>query len=98
MRDDKIIAIIDAIYTEMYAKATPSADFAELKKKYGGTDYDVFRDHVLSFDEQEEIIKRHCNNKRLRDFEKKQIRNSVLLGCAPIYKKNEEKDTEKGTC
>jgi hypothetical protein len=86
MREEKLIAIMDAIYTEMYEKADPPANFAELKKKYAGTEYQVWRDHSLSMVEQEKIIARHCDIKGITNWEKQKIHTSVLLGCSPISK------------
>lgn len=88
MKTEKLIQKVMDIYTEMYAKSEPSADFNELMKNAEinelGQKVINFNDYILDAKVGDEIIRKHC--RWLREYDKKQISFSVLLGCSPKYK------------
>jgi hypothetical protein len=72
--------IIRAIYRQLYREATPSADFDDLVQNHSGP---FFEEHYLPQDRQDEIIREHCERKRLTMREKAIVSASVNLGCSP---------------
>lgn len=88
MKTEKLKQKVMDIYTEMYAQATPPADFnkllenAEINKL--GQKVINFNDYILDAKVGDEIIRKHC--RWLRDFDKKQISVAVHLGASPRYK------------
>ena len=89
MTTEKLIQKVMNIYTEMYAQATPSADFNELLENAEinelGQKVIPFNDYILDAKIGDEIIRKHC--RWLRDWDKKVIEFNVYLGCMPKYKR-----------
>ena len=88
MKTEKLKQKVLDIYTEMYAQATPSADFNELMKNAEinelGQKVINFNDYILDAKIGDEIIRKHC--RWLREYDKKQISFAVHLGVSPKYK------------
>lgn len=88
MKTEKLLQKVINIYTEMYAQATPPADFNELLENAEinelGQKVINFNDYILDAKVGDEIIRKHC--RWLREYDKKQISFYVLLGCSPKYK------------
>lgn len=80
--------LIWGIYTEMYEKATPPADFKKLVEKYKNTKVQFFNDYYLSMDEQTEIINRHLKGSKLTPKRKRDVEISVFLGVSPNSVRN----------
>ena len=76
------------IYREMYAKATPKADFDDLMHKGVTKKKDWFMDYYLDEKSQKEIINKHC--KGCSRIEKRTIEVEVNLGCSPTSVRKEE--------
>ena len=89
MTTEKLIQKVMNIYTEMYAQATPSADFNELMKNAEinelGQKVINFNDYILDAKVGDEIIRKHC--RWLRNYDKKAIMFEVYLGASPKFKK-----------
>ena len=88
MKTEKLLQKVLDIYTEMYAQATPPANFSELLENAEinelGQKVINFNDYILDAKVGDEIIRKHC--RWLRDFDKKAIMFSVYLGVSPKYK------------
>jgi len=88
MKTEKLLQKVMDIYSEMYAKSEPSADFnkllenAELNEQ--GQKIIPFNDYILDAKIGDEIIRKHC--RWLREYDKKRISVAVLLGASPKYK------------
>ena len=89
MKTEKLKQKVLDIYTEMYAKATPSADFNELlenaKINELGQKVINFNDYILDAKVGDEIIRKHC--RWLRKYDKEAVKFNVLLGASPKYKR-----------
>jgi len=82
MKSNKQLAKIAMdIYREMYAKATPKADFDKLMRKGITKKRDWFMSYYLDDNKQQDIINKHC--KGLLKMEKRRIEGEVYLGCSP---------------
>lgn len=88
MKTEKLLQKVMDIYTDMYAQATPSADFTELEKNAEineiGQKIIPFNDYILDAKIGDEIIRKHC--RWLRKYDKEQISVAVHLGVSPKYK------------
>jgi len=77
----QLVKIVMAIYKEMYAKATPKADFNELMRKGITKKQNWYMSYYLDDDKQQDIINKHC--KGLLKMEKRAVEGEVYLGCSP---------------
>lgn len=88
MKTEKLKQKALDIYTEMYAKSEPSADFNKLLENAEinelGQKVINFNDYILDAKIGDEIIRKHC--RWLREYDKKAIKFNVLLGASPRYK------------
>jgi len=89
--NSKIENIILKIYQDLYKASTPSADFNELLANAGynelGQKVIEFDSYEISEDVFEKIIKEDLKDVKLPKYVKQGIRNSILLGCSPRFKK-----------
>lgn len=84
--------ICENIYTELYKKAEPSADFNKLKKtklnpEHNPSDQKPFLDYYLDQDKQDQTIEKHLKQHNLNKLEKRKIRTEIHLGAAPAGSK-----------
>ena len=82
------------IYRKMYKEATPSRDFDEMINSGEVAVQDFFRQYYLDICRQNEIID-ECVGEvkkrlRLRKREIQKIRTTVMLGCSPTTRRNDE--------
>lgn len=77
----QMVRTVRDIYREMYAKATPQADFDELMRKGITKKEGWFMSYYLDEEIQETIIKKHC--KGCSGREKMRISGEVNLGSSP---------------
>lgn len=88
-RKDKVLL---EIYTELYKKSEPSADFNHLveispKNEHGQTVIDFMR-YEISMEHYERIIESILRkHKWLNNYDKIQLRNNAALGCSPKFKR-----------
>jgi hypothetical protein len=83
--------IIWDIYKDLYKESTPSADFDKLVEEapinsMGEKDIG-FMNHAISESKFDEILDRHLKGRRITKLKQLMIRNTVLLGCSPKFKK-----------
>jgi hypothetical protein len=83
--------IIWDIYKDLYKESTPSADFDKLVEEapinsMGEKDIG-FMNHVISESKFDEILDKHLKGRRITKLKQLMIRNTVLLGCSPKFKK-----------
>ena len=87
--------IIWDIYRELYKNSTPSADFDELvnaaEKNSGGQKVIPFNDYEISEEDFNRIIEEQLKGKRLTKWAKQMVRNTILLGCSPRFKRNNKR-------
>lgn len=62
---DKAVKVLDAIMTEVYAKATPSDNWAEMKVKHKGVE-DWYLNYTIKESVFNEILERHLKQSKLR--------------------------------
>jgi len=88
MKTEKLKQKVLDIYTEMYAQATPPANFqdlmdnAEINER--GQKVIPYNDYTLDAKIGDEIIRKHCRWLRKRD--KKAIEFEIYLGVSPKFK------------
>lgn len=79
------------IYRELYKEATPSADFDKLVEEApvdsSGRKYIAFMDYEIAQNTFNEILDKQLEGRRLTKLKQGMIRNTVLLGCSPKFKK-----------
>ncbi len=85
--------IILDIYRDLYKEATPNADFDKLVEEAptnsrGQKDIG-FMNYEISESKFNEILDRHLKGRRITKIKQKMISNTVLLGCSPKFKKEE---------
>ena len=73
--------IVLGIYREMYRKATPPADFDELRKKGIVRKKEWFMKYYLDEATQIKILDKYC--KGLSKLERHAVETTVWLGCSP---------------
>lgn len=82
------------IYRELYANATPKADFDELVKNAiidsEGRRVIPFMDYEIDSDLMENIIDKHCKKHRFNKHVTNQVKIEVYLGCSPTSKRKRE--------
>jgi hypothetical protein len=86
--------IIWDIYRELYKEATPSADFDKLVEdapinKRGEKDIG-FRNYEISESVYNKILNKHLKGHRITKLKQQMIKNTILLGCSPKFKKEDE--------
>ena len=87
-RNDKLFnEICIPIYRQLYAEATPSADFDKLIVSEEVEKDRFFMKYYLDDSRQleiiEEHIKKHTKKYKVRKHEKDMIKTTILLGCSP---------------
>ena len=91
MKESKEQKIIWQIYRELYANSEPKADFDELvnsaEKNEEGQKIIPFNNYEISEKDFYEIIERNIKGKRLTKLSQQMIKNTVTLGCAPKFKR-----------
>lgn len=97
--DEELWEICKDIYRELYEKATPPADFDELKNGKLAKESDrsrPYNDHYLAEDKQQSIIENHIEEHSLREPDARKVRKEITLGASPAGQKqawnNEEQD------
>lgn len=85
--------IIWDIYRDLYKESTPNADFDKLVEEapinsIGQKDIG-FMNHTISESKFDEILDKHLKCSRITKLKQLMIRNTVLLGCSPKFKKEE---------
>ena len=93
MKQDKIEQAILECYTELFANATPYADFNKLMEEASVNEFGQkeipFMGYEIEEDIAENIIADIIKTYKLRHWTKKAFRTTILLGCSPKFKKNE---------
>ncbi len=89
--------IVFDIYRELYANATPSADFDEL---YENAPINDNGQKVINFDNyeingkiMEEIIQKHCKKNKISKREENMVSVTIYLGASPRTKKEDNEET-----
>ena len=86
-------ALIWDIYRELYKESTPSADFDKLVEEAAANsrgEKDIgFMNYEIAQNTFNEILDKHLKGRRLTKLKQTMIRNTVLLGCSPKFKKEE---------
>ena len=85
--------IVWDIYRDLYKYSTPKADFDELVEKatineYGQKDIG-FMNYEIPESLFNEIVEKHTKGRRLTKIKQQMIRNTILFGCSPKFKKDE---------
>jgi hypothetical protein len=90
MRNNSI-ELITNIYRELYKNSTPSADFDELVKNATTNELGQLEipsmDYEISEEIFNEIVETNLKQNRLSKWYKNGIRNTIMLGCSPKFKK-----------
>lgn len=90
MRRDMDYKIMDC-YREMYARATPSADFDELMANASigddGRKIIDFMNYELNHPEFMKILKKHSRS--VPKLYRERFENTILLGCSPKFERDE---------
>jgi hypothetical protein len=85
--------LIWGIYRELYKESTPSADFDKLVEEApvdsSGRKYIAFRDYEIPENKFNEILDKQLKGRRITKLKQRMIRNTILLGCSPKFKKEE---------
>jgi hypothetical protein len=88
---EKAEKVILKIYQDLYEASTPSADFNSLLVN---AEYNELGQKVIDFNSYEiselgfeRIVKEDLKTVKLPEWVKQQIRNSVLLGASPRFKR-----------
>lgn len=81
--DNKLVEICIDIYKELYSKATPKADFNELRKTGEVKQKDFFMKYYLSQEEQAKIIEAHIKKNNLDFIDATQMRIALNMGHSP---------------
>jgi hypothetical protein len=92
-RDKKYNDAVMTCYIELYKQSTPSADFQELmdnatindrgQKEIPFNDYEI--EEKLFDSVIDSVIKKY----KFKNWEARGLKNSILLGCSPKFKRNE---------
>jgi hypothetical protein len=85
--------IIWDIYRDLYKEATPTADFDKLVEEApinSRGEKDIgFMDYKITEVKFNEVLDKHLKGRRITKLKQRMIRNTVLLGCSPKFKKDE---------
>lgn len=88
---NKTDQILWNIYRELYANSEPKADFDELfnaaEINSEGQRVIPFMDYEITEEDFDRIVKEHFKGKRLTKLTKQMIKNTILLGVSPTFKK-----------
>lgn len=80
------------IYVDIYKMSTPSADFSELVGKApmdsSGRKYIDFMSYEIEEGVFDKILDSHLKGRRITKLKQRMIRNTILMGCSPKFKKN----------
>jgi hypothetical protein len=84
--------IIWDIYIGLYKESTPSADFNKLVEEApidsSGRKYIAFMDYEIEESNFEKILDSHLKGRRITKLKQRMIRNTILMGCSPKFKKD----------
>jgi len=100
MRSDNYLwnRVVLPIYIEMYEKAEPSLDFAELydslMKGEKKLDDNWFMNYYLQQDIQLEIISKHCKKCKCTKRETERVKTTIFFGCAPSVNNDNSDNSE----
>lgn len=90
-QSEKIDKVMTDIYQELYENSTPKGDFKTMvenaKLNERGQKIIPYNEYEIEEDVFEEIVDRHLKATRFVAYIKKSIRNGVLLGCSPKFKR-----------
>ena len=86
----QLLKICMDIYTELYKKAQPSADFKKLIKSGETQKPNWFSKYYLDDKELRAIIDKHIKKHKLNTKDKKAVDFEVWLGCSPTCFKEKE--------
>lgn len=91
-RQEKIEKLVMDIYCQLYAAATPAADFEllmeESPRNERGEIVIPYMDYEMEQSVCDSIIEEALKNFRAPKYIKQSIRNTIYLGCSPRFKKN----------
>jgi hypothetical protein len=94
MKQSRIENAMLECYRELYKHSTPSADFDILMKTADKNEFDQliipFIDYEIDSSVMDEIIKNTCKKYRFNRHTSVLFRNSILLGCSPKTKFDNE--------
>lgn len=83
--------IIWDIYVDIYKMSTPSADFNELVDKAPMDDRGRKEIYFMNYEIEEyvfdKILDSHLKGRRITKLKQRMIRNTILMGCSPKFKK-----------
>lgn len=90
-KNDKITYIVWCIYRSLYRNSKPSADFDLLflkaKTNMLGQKEINYNNFKIKNEIAEMIIEEEVSKFKVSDYEKKQIKTSIYLGCSPMFTK-----------
>ncbi len=89
MRDKKLLIIIENIYRDLYKETDPVGDWDNMVATKETEQEFFFTNYTIDKKRCDEIIEANFNKKRLADYEKQMIRNTIYLGCSPTFKEYE---------
>ena len=85
MKSDKELdKILTDIYRELYINSEPHGDWDVLVES---DEENFFMNYTIDENIYNDIVEKHLNNKKLSQYEKLKIRNTVTLGCSPCFTK-----------
>jgi hypothetical protein len=91
LKKEKVDYIIWSIYRKLYENSVPSADFDLLflkaKQNSNGQKEILYNNFKIKDEIAEMIIDKELSKFKLLEFEKRQIKTSVYLGCSPVFAK-----------
>ena len=84
--------IIWDIYVDIYKMSTPRADFNELVDKAPMDDMGRKDIYFMNYEIEESVFDRildsHLKGRRITKLKQRMIRNTILMGCSPKFKKD----------
>ena len=90
-RQEKIEKLVMDIYCQLYAAATPAADFEllmeESPRNERGQIMIPYLDYEIEQSVHDSIIEEALKKFRAPKYTKQSIRNGIYLGCSPRFKK-----------
>jgi len=84
--NDELMDVVEDIYSEMYERAEPGADYEELKEE-APCDPPIYKRHYLDADTQDDIIEKHLDENSISGVDRSKVSMTVNLGAAPITSK-----------
>ena len=86
--NEQLIEITKNIYRELYKNSTPVGDWDTLiETAKNDVDTRFFLRYEISKELTDQIIIANFKNKRLSEWEKQKIHNTIMLGSSPMFKK-----------